>query len=126
MKDCIKEAIDKFICRLKEISMFVEIIEEGGKKLSLLIEDKSSIQYKIVCIENMFNIDYQKNIPIKQDGIFSKWMPSLLDLMTIISDINNALLKSSANCIEVFEYILSRENKIYFSNLIDGNYLCAN
>lgn len=126
MKESIKEAIDKFIYKLKEISKLFKVIMEGEKKFSLVIEDKNSIEYKIICIDNILNLDYEKHLPVLQDGKYSRWMPNMLDVIGLIADINNTLIEYSISCIELLQYMLSKENSIYFESYTDKYYLCAN
>lgn len=121
LKEYIKEAVDRFIYRLKEISKYFKLKFEKGDNISLLIEDKSSIRYKVISIGNMLNLDYENNMPILQDGIYSKWMPSTLKIIELLADVNKILVESSITCTEIFDYILSEENKLYLERL---NQIC--
>lgn len=126
MKECIKEAIDNFICRLKEISKLFKVKLEGGDEVSLIIEGADNIKYKIVCVENMFNLDYTAYIPVKQDGKYSKWTPATLSILGILADINNILTKSSVSKSELAEYIIYKESNVRFQTLNQNCYSYAN
>lgn len=126
MKECIKEAIDRFIYRLKEISKLFKVKLEGGDELSLLIEGADNIIYKIICIGNMFNLDYTNNIPINQDGKYSKWTPATLSILGILADINNILMKSSISKSELAEYLIYKESNVRFQTLNQNCYSYAN
>lgn len=126
MKECIKEAIDNFIYRLKQIAKLFKVKLEGGDDVSLLVEGADALRYKIICIDNMFNLDYTNNIPIHQDGKYSKWTTSTLDIIDIISEINNVLTRYSTSKAEILEYILYKENNLYIETIKKDYYLYAN
>lgn len=111
MKQCIKEAIDRFIYKLEEISKTFKIKIEGGNNVSFIIVDKDFIKYKIICNNNTFNLDYEKKLPFTQNGVYSKWTSGMLNIMSVISDINNIFTRNVIDNEEILQYFSLKSSK---------------
>lgn len=106
MKETGREIMDEIIFNLKKVSEVFQVIEmEGGEEFYFELGNKASFGVNIIYNGSLFNIDYKDRLPVKQENQYSKWIPSMFEIMRVISDINNILLKSSLQQSTVKRYL---------------------
>ena len=92
-----KEIIEAVFLNFKKVSDSFQIIEEeGGEVYYFILKNRDNSKINIIYNQGLFNINYKEKLPVKEEGIYSKWIPSFIEIMRSISEINNMLLKKSS------------------------------
>lgn len=124
MKETVSGVVDKIIYNLKDLSELFQIIEsKGGDLYYFTFKGKTTIEnISIVFNGCAFTVDYGKRLPVREEGIYTKWMPDMFDIMRVVSNINNILVDTKVEKTQLQKYFknLSIASCI---NAINDNYI---